>query len=72
MRVSSNNRQRFPRGAAARPKMSGKTAFFPQNDRPYGVERAAFQTEIALKKDSACLAFANAPHEAIAQAGEGR
>ena len=28
--------------------MSGKTALFPRNDRPYGLKRAAFQTEIAL------------------------
>ena len=26
----------------------GKNAFFPRNDRPYGLKRAAFQTEIAL------------------------
>ncbi|WP_299392586.1 hypothetical protein, partial [uncultured Desulfovibrio sp.] len=25
-----------------------KTAFFPRNDRSYGLKRAAFQTEIAL------------------------
>ena len=29
--------------------MSGKTALFPRNDRPYGLKRAAFQTENALK-----------------------
>ena len=28
--------------------MSGKNALFPRNDRPYGLKRAAFQTEIAL------------------------
>ncbi len=38
------------RHSAARPKVSGKTAFFPRNDRPYGLKRAAFQTEIALGK----------------------
>ncbi len=27
-----------------------KNAFFPRNDRPYGLKRAAFQTEIALDK----------------------
>ncbi|WP_299396112.1 hypothetical protein, partial [uncultured Desulfovibrio sp.] len=30
-------------------KVSGKTAFFPRNDRPYGLERAAFQTKNALR-----------------------
>ena len=35
--------------SAARPKVSGKTALFPRNDRPYGLKRAAFQTENALK-----------------------
>ncbi|MCI7567768.1 MAG: hypothetical protein MSH25_00095, partial [Desulfovibrio sp.] len=35
--------------SAARPEVSGKTALFPRNDRPYGLKRAAFQTEIALK-----------------------
>ncbi|WP_299392629.1 hypothetical protein, partial [uncultured Desulfovibrio sp.] len=29
-----------------RPEVSGKTAFFPRNDRPCGLKRAAFQTEI--------------------------
>ena len=29
-----------------------KTAFFPRNDRPYGLKRAAFQTEIALIGES--------------------
>ena len=29
--------------------MSGKTALFPRNDRPYGLKRAAFQTENALR-----------------------
>ena len=33
---------------AARPKPSGMTAFFPQNAKPYGLEREAFQTEKAL------------------------
>ena len=31
-----------------RPKVSGKTVLFPRNDRPYGLKRTAFQTEIAL------------------------
>ena len=35
------------RHSAARPKVSGKTAFFPRNDRPYGLKCKAFQTEIA-------------------------
>ncbi|MCI7569182.1 MAG: hypothetical protein MSH25_07470 [Desulfovibrio sp.] len=35
---------------AARPEVSGKIAFFPRNDRPYGLKRAAFQTEIALEE----------------------
>ncbi|MDM8217234.1 hypothetical protein QUW15_13890, partial [Desulfovibrio piger] len=34
--------------SAARPKVSGKTALFPRNDRPYGLKRTAFQTENAL------------------------
>ena len=33
--------------SAARPKPRGKTAFFSQNDRPYGLERNAYQTENA-------------------------
>ncbi len=37
---------------AARPKVSGKTAFFPRNDRPYGLKCAAFQTEIALEQEA--------------------
>ena len=36
------------RHSAARPKVSGKTAFFPRNDRPYGLKCTAFQTENAL------------------------
>ena len=31
-----------------RPGVSGKTAFFPRNDRPYGLKRTAFQTENTL------------------------
>ncbi|MDM8215961.1 hypothetical protein QUW15_07330, partial [Desulfovibrio piger] len=38
------------RHSAARPKASGKTAFFPRNDRPYDLKRAAFQTEKALTR----------------------
>ena len=38
------------RHSAARPEVSGKTAFFPRNDRPYGLKRAAFQTEVALER----------------------
>ncbi|WP_300809479.1 hypothetical protein, partial [uncultured Desulfovibrio sp.] len=34
--------------SAARPKVSGKTAFFPRNDRPYCLKCTAFQTENAL------------------------
>ena len=34
----------------ARSEESGKTAFFPRNDRPYGVKREAFQTENALNR----------------------
>ncbi|MCI7568814.1 MAG: hypothetical protein MSH25_05495, partial [Desulfovibrio sp.] len=30
--------------------MSGKTALFPQNDRPYGLKCAAFQTKIAPER----------------------
>ena len=37
-----------PRHSAARPKSSGMTTFSPRNDRPYGLEREAFQTENAL------------------------
>ncbi len=29
--------------SAARPKVSGKTAFFLRNDRPYGLKRNALQ-----------------------------
>ncbi|WP_300810278.1 hypothetical protein, partial [uncultured Desulfovibrio sp.] len=36
--------------SAARPKVSGKTAFFPRNDRPYGLKCKAFQTENALER----------------------
>ena len=36
------------RHSAARPKVSGKTALFPRNDRPYGLKCKAFQTENAL------------------------
>ena len=39
--------------SAARPKVSGKTALFPRNDRPYGLKCEAFQTENALKKRGA-------------------
>ena len=42
------------RHSAARPKVSGKTAFFPRNDRPYGLKRAAFQTEKALTRCLCC------------------
>ena len=45
-RVFSSKRQALER--AARPKVSGKTALFPRNDRPYGLKCEAFQTEIAL------------------------
>ena len=38
------------RHSAARPEVNGKNVFFPRNDRPYGLKRAAFQTEIALDK----------------------
>ena len=38
------------RHSAARPKVSGKSAVFLRNDRPYGLKRTAFQTENA----SAC------------------
>ena len=34
----------------ARPKVSGKTALFPRNDRPYGLKCEAFQTENALER----------------------
>ena len=37
------------RRSAARPGVSGKTAFFPRNDRPYGLKSKAFQAENALK-----------------------
>ena len=37
------------RHSAARPEVSGKTAFFPRNDRPYGLKRVAFQTKNALE-----------------------
>ncbi|MDM8215646.1 hypothetical protein QUW15_05695 [Desulfovibrio piger] len=39
------------RHSAARPKVSGKTALFPRNDRPYGLKCKAFQTENALMID---------------------
>ena len=44
----TNGSHGFARHSAARPKVSGKTAFFPRNDRPYGWKCEAFQTEIAL------------------------
>ena len=31
--------------SAARSELSGKTALFPRNDRPYGLKRTAFQSE---------------------------
>ena len=41
-------------GGTGRPAQSEwKTAFFPQNDRPYGLKRAAFQTKIAHGKTKA-------------------
>ena len=44
------------RHSAARLQLSGKTAFFPQNDRPYGLKRNAFQTKIALSTSRAAIA----------------
>ena len=41
--------------SAARPEASEKTAFFPRNDRPYGLKCEAFQTENALKKACRCF-----------------
>ncbi|WP_299392363.1 hypothetical protein, partial [uncultured Desulfovibrio sp.] len=38
------------RHSAVRPEVRGKRAFFPRNDRPYGLKRAAFQTEIAHER----------------------
>ena len=38
------------RHSAARPKVNGKTALFPRNDRPYGLKCEAFQTENALER----------------------
>ena len=38
------------RHSAARPKVSGETALFPRNDRPYGLKCEAFQTENALER----------------------
>lgn len=40
--------EREAAASSARPESGGKTAFFPQNDRPYGVRRKAFHTENAL------------------------
>ena len=34
------------RHSAARPKVSGKTALFPRNDRPYGLERERFKLKM--------------------------
>ncbi len=48
--------------SAARPKVSGKTALFPRNDRPYGLKRKAFQTEIAPED---VPAFADAVLDAV-------
>ena len=51
--VASRERFSFEKGetrrrhSATRPKVSGKTALFPRNDRPYGLKRTAFQTENA-------------------------
>ena len=45
--------KKVKREAAAqrRPAQSErKTAFFPRNDRPYGLKREAFQTEIVLER----------------------
>ena len=38
------------RHSAARSKVSRKTAFFPRNARPYGLEREAFQREMLLDR----------------------
>ena len=51
--LASRERFSFEKGetrrrhSATRPKVSGKTALFPRNDRPYGLKRTAFQTENA-------------------------
>ena len=47
--VLENGKNPRRRHSAARPKVSGKTALFPRNDRPYGLKCKAFQTEIALR-----------------------
>ena len=44
---------------SARPKVSGKTALFPRNDRPYGLKCEAFQTENALVNALSCRLRAN-------------
>ncbi|MDM8216453.1 hypothetical protein QUW15_09895 [Desulfovibrio piger] len=36
--------------SAARPEASGKSPFFPRNDRPSGLKGNAFQTENALEQ----------------------
>lgn len=48
--VFFNGKTRGARCNAARPKTSGKTAFFPRSDRSYGLEREAFQTQKALDR----------------------
>ena len=55
------------RHSAARPELSGKTALFPRNDRPYGLKCFAFQTEIAL----VFTALAGCANRAEAQTGPG-
>ena len=37
------------------PERAGKTAFFPRNDRPYGLQRNALQTENAPEGEPACV-----------------
>ena len=51
-RFVTEKAEREAADSAARPKVSGKTALFPRNDRPYGLKCKAFQTEIALKDET--------------------
>ena len=48
------------RHGAARPDTCGKAALFPQNDRSYGLQRNAFQTENTLAEEQGALSYGEA------------
>ncbi|WP_299394760.1 hypothetical protein [uncultured Desulfovibrio sp.] len=48
------------RHGAAWPDTCGKAALFPQNDRSYGLQRNAFQTENTLAEEQGALSYGEA------------